>query len=66
MIADDVIERVRLAADIVQIIGEYVPLRKPGVKPPANARSISPKDTESTTAPCRFMRRRMCVLELAF
>ncbi len=30
MIADDVIERVRLAADIVQIIGEYVPLRRSG------------------------------------
>ncbi len=30
MIADDVVERVRLAADIVQIIGEYVPLRRTG------------------------------------
>ncbi|MCC6241199.1 MAG: DNA primase [Gemmatimonadaceae bacterium] len=30
MIADDVIERVRLAADAVQIIGEYVPLRRSG------------------------------------
>jgi DNA primase len=30
MIADDVIERVRLAADIVQIVGEYVPLRRLG------------------------------------
>ncbi|MBL0172586.1 MAG: DNA primase [Gemmatimonadaceae bacterium] len=30
MIADDVIERVRLAADIVQIIGEYVPLKRAG------------------------------------
>jgi DNA primase len=30
MIADDVLERVRLAADIVQIIGEYVPLVRSG------------------------------------
>ena len=30
MIADDVIERVRQAADIVQIIGEYVPLKRTG------------------------------------
>ncbi len=30
MIADDVVERVRLAADAVQIIGEYVPLRRSG------------------------------------
>ena len=30
MIADDVVERVRLAADIVQIIGEYVPLKRSG------------------------------------
>ena len=30
MIADDVVERVRLAADIVQIVGEYVPLKKTG------------------------------------
>lgn len=30
MIADDVIERVRSAADIVQIISEYVPLKRQG------------------------------------
>ena len=30
MIADDVVERVRLAADIVQIISEYVPLKRQG------------------------------------
>ncbi len=30
MIADDVIERVRAAADIVQIVGEYVPLKRAG------------------------------------
>lgn len=30
MIADDVIERVRQAADIVQIIGEFVPLKRAG------------------------------------
>ena len=30
MIADDVIERVRQAADVVQIIGEYVPLKRSG------------------------------------
>ena len=30
MIPDEIIERVRSAADIVQIIGEYVPLRRTG------------------------------------
>jgi DNA primase len=30
MIPDDVVERVRTAADIVQVIGEYVPLRRVG------------------------------------
>ena len=30
MIADDVVERVRLASDIVQMIGEYVPLKRSG------------------------------------
>ena len=55
MIPDEVVEQVRESADIVQIIGEYVNLKRPGTDFAVRARSIRAR---TATSPSR--RRSTC------